>query len=609
MPKVHSKKGSCFINKLERSSILRYYLWKYRYWVGIGLLALLVVDVLEILPPFFLKQVVDKIIAREPVRFLTLAVIYYMGVSLVQAVCRYAWRMYLVRSGIYVGRDLRSQYTHHLFNLSNSFFEKNSMGSLMSLATNDVEAVRVAIGSGLLVFADALIYLFTVPVAMWLLSPKLTLLVCLPLPLVPWIVMKNEKKVHERFEKVQECFGRISAMTQENLNGIRTVKAFAKEDAQIDRMKVLGEEYVQLNLSLVRIQTALGPSLDLCMSMGLVILLFVGGRQMIDHGDALLTLGTFVAFQRYIQKMVWPMAALGMSVTYYQRAVSSSERIKEIFSLTSDVQNSTLAVGPRQMSGRIEFRNLNFAFPGSDRLVLKNINLVIEPGERIAFLGGIGSGKSALLSLIPRLYPVKNGCLFIDHIDINDWSLEELRKQIGYVSQEVFLFSETVRENVGFGLHEKQEGLDSYGAICEAARIARVHEDVTALSSSYDTRLEEGGNNLSGGQKQRLTLARALAKDPSILILDDALSAVDVQTEEHILHSLDLQSGYRTQLIAAHRISTTKKSDRLVILNDGKIVQAGSHTQLVSLNEGEYLKYFRGQTLQRDLESFQYELG
>jgi ATP-binding cassette subfamily B multidrug efflux pump len=526
--------------------------------------------------------------------------VLYLAVAVVQGICRYAWRMYLIRASLFSGRDMRGSFAGHLFGLSASFFDKRPVGELMSLATNDIEAVRMALGAGLLILGDAVFYFATVPLAMYWLSPKLTLLAFLPLPIVPWIVLRNEQEVHTRFERVQQSFAELSAMAQESLSGARVLKGFAREGAQIRRFRERGESYLKLNLGLARVQTAFGPTLDLIVSMGLVLLLFVGGRMVMADQDAL-TLGTFVAFQRYIQKMIWPMAAIGMAVSHYQRAVSSSNRLKEVYAIGTDVPEVKHPILPAFTGGRtagaIEFRDLSFAFPGaSGKPVLDRLNLKIEPGERIAFVGTVGSGKSALLSLLPRIYPVGRGMLFVDGVDVNDWPVDELRRQVGFVSQDVFLFSESVTENVAFGLyHELVES---------SARMAAVHEEILGLASSYQTRLGERGVNLSGGQKQRLTIARALAKSPAVLVLDDALSSVDVQTEERILKGLRGRPGRNTELIAAHRISTIKDADRIVVLEQGAIRQLGTHAELVQDRRGLYRKYFEQQRLREDLENY-----
>ncbi|MBI2711288.1 MAG: ABC transporter ATP-binding protein [Bdellovibrio sp.] len=595
---------------LEGSSFVRHYLWKYRVWVSLGLLFLVVVDLLDILPAFLLKRSVDVVVEHQPINTLFYLALAYVGISVVQGFCRYGWRMFLIRASVFAGRDLRKKYTRHLYGLSVSFFDRQLLGDLMSLATNDIEAVRMAIGAGLLVFADALFFLITVPVAMFFLSPKLTFLVCLPLPLVPWIVLKNEKEVHSRFLKVQDSFGKISALVHESLSGVRVTKGFALEDVQISRITRLGEQYSALNMDLAAFQTALGPKLDLCMSFGLFILLFVGGSEMIRSPQGAITLGTFVAFQRYIQKMIWPMTALGMAANYFQRAVSSSNRLNEVLETQTDVPSVALQASRTRSPrfGRVEFNSLSFRFPGTIEPVLKEIQLTIEPGERVAFVGRVGAGKSTLFSLVPRLYPVERGMLRIDGIDVNDWNLEELRHRVGYVSQDVFLFSESVLENVAMGLVEGASRSEAVLEIEAAARIAAVHDEITRFSQAYVTPLGERGVNLSGGQKQRLTLARAIAKKPDILLLDDALSSVDVATEAEILRALRTRPQRNTELIAAHRISTIQDADRIVVLHEGRVIQIGKHEELIQAPQSVYRQFYEQQKMAEELEAYKNEL-
>ncbi len=596
---------------LEESVFLRQYLWKYRRFIAIGLLALVTVDALEVIPPIILKNVVDEISAGTTTRALIQLAVAYFGVALLQAVCRYGWRMYLIRTSLLASRDLRNRFSTHLFGLSAAFFDRRKIGDLMSLATSDVEAVRMMIGAGILTLADALFYFLFVPVALYLLSPELMLLAFIPLPIIPLIVMRNEREIHLRFARVQECLSRLSALTQESLSGARIVKGFAAENVQLRRFRDVGDELRRLSMSLARVQTAFGPILDFTMSLGLAFLLFFGGRQLIGGSNAL-TIGVFVAFQRYIQQMVWPMAAIGMALSFYRRSATSTQRLQNVFNETSDVEdvaNPKLPVflsngGLPRTAGGIEFKDLHFRFPGSSTDVLHGITLKIEPGERIALIGAVGSGKSALLSLLPRLRPVSRGMLFIDGVDVNDWPLVELRRQVGYVAQDVFLFSETVAENVAFGLHDWVERSSGMSDVIGAAELAGVHDDVLGLVSRYETMLGERGVNLSGGQKQRLTIARALAKEPSIFVMDDALSSVDFHTEEKILKSLSARPGRNTEIIAAHRISTIRNADRIVVLSHGVVVQMGSHARLIAESSGLYRKLYEQQLLKDDIDRY-----
>jgi ATP-binding cassette subfamily B protein len=351
--------------------------------------------------------------------------------------------------------------------------------------------------------------------------------------------------------------------------------------------------------------------MDFFTSLGLVLLIYFGGK--FTALDAI-TLGTFVAFQRYIQKMVWPMMALGFAVSFYQRAIASSDRMKDIFKLKTDIPESKEPVLPvslktgSKIEGRIEFRNLSFSYPiAGEKRALDNISLTIEPGMRVAFVGGIGCGKTSLLSLIPRLYPVKDGMVFVDGVDVNRWPLEALRSQIGFVSQDVFLFSEDVFENIAFGLQQSSREKIA-PVVHRAVDAASVGHDIRSLTKGFDTQLGERGVNLSGGQKQRVSLARAIAKDPAILIMDDALSAVDVRTEEAILGGLRSRDHRNTELIAAHRISTVQEADRIFVLHEGKLVQSGNHQELISSKSGIYYRYYEQQRLKEDLERYMKEM-
>lgn len=576
---------------------------------------LLFVDLLELLPPLLIKNALDAVIDGHPYREVLRFAVIYLGVHILQGFCRWGWRLFLIRSSMYAGRDLRSDFASHLFNLPMSFYDKNRVGDLMARANGDVESIRQFLGPGLLTFADAFFYVSTVPLAMYFLSPRLTLITLLPLSLIPFIAWKMQRAIHDRYKASQDQFSNIAAMAQENLDGIRVVKAFAREENQHHRFRLLGEEYIRRNLRLSRVQSSFGPLMDFIASLGIVLLIWVGGKYV---GVGTITLGTFVAFQRYIQKMIWPMMALGFAANFYQRSLASSERMKQVFRQTTDIQSPAKPRVPSGMqgpvartAGRIEVRGLNFAFPSDkeSRDVIRNLSFTIEPGMRAAFVGRIGSGKSALFSLIPRIYPAPHGTILVDGVPVEEWPLEVLRSQIGFVSQDVFLFSESVFDNIGFGLADASRSIaDRENAVFQAAEMAAVGAEIRGLPSGFSTLLGERGVNLSGGQKQRVALARALATSPPILILDDTLSAVDVQTEEKILRNLRSRTGKNTELIAAHRISTVKDADCIFVLEKGELVESGSHSELIKKKGGVYSHFYEEQRLKEDLESYMLEM-
>jgi ATP-binding cassette subfamily B multidrug efflux pump len=605
----------------KRTRLLRESIQTYRKPIFWGLFTLLVVDLTELLPPLLLKDAIDALegftqggwsLTQTQTKMVELAGIY-LGLSCIQAVCRYLWRVLLIHSSMNAARDIRRNFASQLFALSSSFFDKRKVGDLMSLATSDVESVRMALGAGLLTLADALFYICTVPVAMFLLSPKLALLSFLTLPVIPLFVLWNEKQVDRRYTLVQARLSRLNALVQEGLGGVRVIKGFAREDAQLERIREAGQAHSQGVLDLARVQSAFGPGLDFLMSMGLVVLIAFGSGWVIEGA---VSLGTFVAFQRYIQKMVWPMTAIGFAITHFQKALASTARMNEVLDQKSDIVTDAASVrsaesglGPRKIAGEIEFCNLSFQYKGSRTPALSGVSFRIEPGMRVALVGAIGSGKSTLLSLLPRLYPIESGMIRIDGFDINRWDLQALRAQLGFVSQDVFLFSEGVLENIAFGLHDRtlsQIRNEIERAQVElSTRVAAVHEEILGFESGYATRLGERGVNLSGGQKQRLTLARAIAREPSILILDDALSAVDVRTEARILSDLKRRPGRNTEIIAAHRISTVKDADRIVVLDRGRVAELGTHERLVaSTDPGIYRRFYDQQRLREDLERY-----
>jgi ATP-binding cassette subfamily B protein len=436
----------------------------------------------------------------------------------------------------------------------------------------------------------------------------LTILLFVTMPLVSLTVKYFGQQIHVRFEKIQDFFAQISARAQENLTGVRVVRAYAQEAAEIEKFQLLNREYASRNLSLVKFSAAMRPLLQFFIGLGFVLIL-VFGVPMAIRGE--ITAGNFTAFNLYLQRMIWPLIALGYIVNLYQRGTASLKRINELYKIEPSVKDAPDVREQPKIKGKIEFRHLTFAY--RDTPVLRDINLTIEAGKTVAFVGHTGSGKSTLMSLIPRLLEAPENTVFIDGISVRDYPLQQLRRSIGFVPQETFLFSDTLAENIAFGVdllniekiseygngnhHSSQEPIS---AIEKAAEISGLAEDVKSFPDGYEQLVGERGITLSGGQKQRTAIARAVIRNPRILILDDSLSAVDTYTEDKILHNLCEVRRDRTTLIVSHRISTVRDADLICVLEDGKIVEQGTHNQLLELG-GEYADLYQLQLLEEEL--------
>jgi ATP-binding cassette subfamily B protein len=551
----------------ESQQLLIEALKPYRLSVVLGLLSLILVDSLEVLPAVLLKKGVDLVhesqfTIDETERKLLWIALGYFGVSLIQGLCRYAWRIFLVRSSMFAGRDIRNRLVLKMLRLLPDFHHRNRVGNLMSLSTSDVDTVRMALGPGLLTFADAFFYFITVPIAMFLMSWKLAVLSLIPVLFLPFVVMKLEKQIHERFIVTQQTLSEMSSFVQEALGGVRILKSFAKEDLAVGRLIQLGRSYVAQNDRLGAVQQLLGPLMDFVMSMGLVVLLYFGGKFVIQDE---ISLGTWVAFQRYIQIMIWPMIALGLSVTYYQRAIASAKRLLMVLNEPEDPREKLVAgksvdlfLEKQGQPLKVEFKNLTFSYPGSNRAVIRDFSLIIHPGERIALVGPVGSGKSTLIRILIGEYAPPAGTVFVDDIDITTLAPVILRKRVAAVLQDVFLMSDTVSQNIAYSKRSE------FSEVPYRAYQAAIDLEIEKLESGYETLLGEKGVQLSGGQKQRVSIARALFARPDLLILDDSFSAVDVETERLLTERLKDRSG--TEIWIAHRESTLRFCDRRVQL-------------------------------------------
>ena len=485
--------------------------------------------------------------------------------------------------------DMRNDLFAHLEKLSYSYYQRMRTGDIMARATNDLNAVRMLMGPAIMYSANTLVF---TAAALWFMvhtSPKLTLYAFLPLPIVSVVIQYFGRRIHERFERIQAMFSDISARAQENFSGARVIRAYVQEEAEIAAFETANQEYVARSLKLVRLMGMLWPTLELMLGLALVLVLWIGGREVLAGR---MQIGAFTAFNIYMMQLTWPIIALGWVVNIFQRGTASLVRLNEILQEQPEIKDEpkaqTLAV-----KGEIEFRGLNFAYDG--KTVLRDVNLRIPAGTSMAIVGPTGAGKTTLVNLIPRIYDAAPGSVLIDGHPIRDYSLHSLRENIGFVPQETFLFSDRIRENIALGVESADDR-----QIHNAAEAANIAADIEGFPERYQTMVGERGITLSGGQKQRTAIARALIRNPRILILDDALSSVDTHTEDKILNHLREVMQGRTTIFISHRVSTVRNADRIAVLHDGRIVETGTHDELLALN-GYYSDLYNKQLLEEEL--------
>ncbi|MED5199492.1 MAG: ABC transporter ATP-binding protein [Gemmatimonadota bacterium] len=590
----------------ELRTILPYFR-PYRTGAVAGLALVVVTNLFTVAGPYLIKLSIDGLgdpdvtMGRISTYALLLVVAAFLG-----GAAKYGMRELLNGLSRRIECDLRNDYFAHLLRLDAGFYGRTRTGDLMARATNDTQAVRMATGPAIMYAVNTFVsFLLTLGLMVWI-SPRLTVYALVPMAVLPPVVFMFARVIHQRFDKIQEQFSTLSTMVQENLTGMRIVRAYVQEDSQAHQFDKFNREYMDRNMDLVKVAGLFHPILALFSGAAMVIVLWVGGLEVIAGR---ITTGDYVAFGIYVAYLIWPLIALGWVVNLFQRGSASMGRLNKIFETEPAVRPPENPVPLAEPRGGVEFRNVSFRYPGTERLVLEDISFSADPGQTVSVVGPTGSGKSTLVTLIPRIYDVTSGCVLVDGVDVRDLDSDELRSLIGMVPQDPFLFSATIEENIGLGIgldlgaeEPGAEDEDPDEVVLEAARVAQLHMAIEGFPKGWGTLLGERGVNLSGGQKQRTTLARAVARDPRILVLDDALSAVDTHTEARILDDLAHVMEGRTSFIISHRVSAVMNADLILVLDGGRMVERGRHTELMALG-GTYAQLLHRQMLEQDIES------
>ncbi len=568
------------------------YFSPYKVQLIAGILCIIAGVIFNLTIPLIVGQAVDANWNEVSWSRLTVSALKVLGASVISGVFLFLQRRILIGMSRHIEYDLRQDFYAHLVDQPLSFFQEHRVGDLMARASNDLAAVRQLAGPMIMYTLQTVFVVVLILPLMLMISWRLTLLLFVTMPLVSLTVKVFGQQVHTRFEKIQDFFGQITARTQENFTGVRVVRAYAQEGAEIAAFNDLNKRFAEKNLSLVRIDALMRPLMQFLIGMGFVLIIWVGVPMAVS-GE--ISVGDFTVFNMYLMRLIWPLIALGYVVNLFQRGTASLKRMNAIFAVKPAIADAQGVKTQQPIAGEIEFRNLTFRYRPADQPVLRDINLRIPAGQSVAFVGRTGSGKSTLVNLIPRLMEAPRDTVFIDGVPVADYPLAQLRSSIGYVPQETFLFSDSIAENIAFGVSNAERTEIEW-----AAEIAGLTEDVRGFPDGFEALVGERGITLSGGQKQRTAIARAVLREPKILILDDALSSVDTYTEEKILGRLRGVMRDRTSLIVSHRISTVRDPDLICVLDDGEIVEQGTHDELLALG-GAYADLYERQLLEEEL--------
>jgi len=576
------------------------YLKRYRWGYVAGLACVFLTNGIQVMGPKVLGLASDALLHGVTRHKLFFFAAVLLGIAVAKGIFQFLTRWIVIGVSRDIEFDLRNDVFRRLESLSYSYFQRHRTGDIMARATNDLSAVRNLLGPAIMYTANTVVLMSAALAFMISISPRLTLYTFLPLPVASILIQYFGRRIHERFERIQAMFSDISARAQENFSGARLIRAYVQEEPEIRAFEAENEEYVRRNLRLVRLMGMLWPTLELLLGCAVVLVLWLGGREVLAGR---ISFGQFVSFNAYMMQLTWPIIALGYVINLFQRGTASLARLNEIMLEQPEIKDAPEAQD-HEIAGEVEFRHLNFSYDGKP--VLHDVNLRVPAGSSLAIVGPTGSGKTTLVSLIPRIFDTRMldskgsgdaepGQVLIDGRPIRDYTLASLRRNIGFVPQETFLFSDHIRDNIALGVDSATDE-----QIHNAADAANIAADIEGFPEGYDTMVGERGITLSGGQKQRTAIARALIRNPKILILDDALSSVDTHTEDKILNHLrDVMRG-RTTIFISHRVSTVRNADRIAVLHGGRIVELGTHDELLALN-GYYSDLYNKQLLEEEL--------